>query len=100
MKTVTAQELKKIIALEQNFLLLDVREDFEHEHFNIGGSLMPIVTVLQNLQQIPTDIPVVFYCQKGICNVIVIQKLEEGYGYTNLINLAGGMKASKSETVQ
>lgn len=72
MKTVTAQELKKIIALEQDFLLLDVREDFEHEHFNIGGSLMPMGTVLQNLQQIPTDIPVVFYCQKGIRNVIVI----------------------------
>ena len=72
MKTVTAHELKKIIALEEGFLLVDVREDFEHEHFNIGGSLMPIVTVLQNLQQIPTDIPVVFYCQKGIRNVIVI----------------------------
>ena len=73
MKTVTAQELKKIIALEQDFLLLDVREDFEHEHFNIGGSLMPMGTVLQNLQQIPTDIRVILYCVKGIRSVIVIK---------------------------
>ncbi len=42
MKTVTAQELKKIIASEKDFLLIDVREDFEHEHFNIGGNLMPM----------------------------------------------------------
>ena len=100
MKTITAQELKKIIALDQDFLLLDVREDFEHEHFNIGGSLMPMGTVLQSLQQIPTDIPVILYCEKGIRSVIVIQRLEEGYGYTNLINLTGGMKAWRNETAQ
>ena len=87
MKTVTAQELKKIIASEEDFLLIDVREDFEHEHFNIGGNLMPMGTVPQNLQQISTDKPVIFYCEKGIRSVIVIQRLEEGYGYTNLINL-------------
>ena len=61
---------------------------------------MPMGTVLQNLQQIPTDKPVIFYCEKGIRSVIVIQKLEEGYGYTNLINLAGGMKAWRTETTQ
>ena len=100
MNTITAQELKKTIASEEDFLLIDVREDFEHEHFNIGGNLMPMGTVLQNLQQIPTDKPVIFYCEKGIRSVIVIQKLEEGYGYTNLINLTGGMKAWRNETAQ
>ena len=98
MKTVNTQELKKIIASDEDFLLVDVREDFEHEHFNIGGSLMPMGTVLQNLQQIPTDKPVIFYCEKGIRSVIVIQRLEEGYGYTNLINLTGGMNAWRNET--
>ena len=77
-----------------------MREDFEHEHFNIGGNLMPMGTVLQNLLQIPTDKPVIFYCEKGIRSVIVIQRLEEGYGYTNLINLTGGMKAWRNETAQ
>lgn len=98
MKTVNTQELKKIIASDEDFLLVDVREDFEHEHFNIGGCLMPMGTVLQNVQQIPTDKPVIFYCEKGIRSVIVIQRLEEGYGYTNLINLTGGMNAWRNET--
>ncbi len=101
MKSITAVELqKKIQEKNEDFLLIDVREDFEHEHFNIGGNLMPMGTILQNIQKIPTDKPVIFYCEKGIRSVIVIQKLEEKFGYKNLINLTGGMKAWRSETAQ
>ena len=100
MTSITAIELKKSIAAKEDFLLIDVREDFEHELFNIGGILIPMGTILQNIQKIPTDKRVIFYCEKGIRSVIVIQRLEEGYGYTNLVNLTGGMKAWRSETVQ
>ena len=100
MKTITVQELKKIIASQEDFLLIDVREDCEHQHFNIGGILMPMRTVLQKIQQIPADKPVIFYCEKGIRSVIVIQRLEEAFGYTNLINLTGGMRAWRNETAQ
>ena len=98
MKNITCLELKNIIAEKNDILLIDVREDFEHEHFNIGGSLIPMGTVLQQTHQIPATKPVIFYCEKGIRSVIVIQKLEERFGYTNLVNLTGGMKAWKSET--
>ena len=100
MITITPLELQKSIAVKDNFLLIDVREDFEHEHFNIGGILMPMGTVLQNIDQIPTDKPVIFYCEKGIRSVIIIQRLIETYGFKNLINLLGGMQAWKKETIQ
>ena len=100
MNTITPLELQKSIAVKDNFLLIDVREDFEHEHFNIGGILMPMGTVTQNLVHIPTDKPVIFYCEKGIRSVIIIQRLEDTYSFTNLVNLAGGMQAWKKETVQ
>ena len=100
MITITPLELQKSIAVKDNFLLIDVREDFEHEHFNIGGILMPMDTVLQNIDQIPTDKPVIFYCEKGIRSVIIIQRLEDTYGFKNLINLSGGMQAWKKETIQ
>ena len=100
MTTITPLELQKSIAVKDNFLLIDVREDFEHEHFNIGGILMPMDTVLQNIDQIPTDKPVIFYCEKGIRSVIIIQRLEDTYGFKNLINLSGGMQAWKKETIQ
>ena len=100
MITITQLELQKSIAVKDNFLLIDVREDFEHEHFNIGGILMLMCTVTQNIDQISTDKPVIFYCEKGIRSVIIIQRLEDAYGFTNLVNLAGGMQAWKKETVQ
>ena len=100
MTTITPLELQKNIAVKDNFLLIDVREDFEHEHFNIGGIIMPMGTVTQNIVHIPTDKPVIFYCEKGIRSVIIIQRLEDTYGFTNLVNLAGGMQAWKKETVQ
>ena len=81
-------------------MLIDVREDFEHEHFNIGGILMPMGIVTQNIQNIPTDKPVIFYCEKGMRSVIIITRLEDTYGFTNLVNLTGGMQAWKKETVQ
>ena len=101
MKSITAIELQnKIKSTETDYVLIDVREDFEHEHFNIGGILMPMGNVLQNIKNIPTDKPVIFYCEKGIRSVIVIQRLEQAFGFTNLINLAGGMQAWRSETTQ
>lgn len=100
MTSITAIELKKSIAAKEDFLLIDVRENFEHEQFNIGGSLIPMSSILQNVHKIPTDKPVIFYCEKGIRSVIVIQRLEESHGYKNLINLTGGMRAWRSETAQ
>ena len=100
MTTITPLELQKSIAVKDNFLLIDVREDFEHEHFNIGGILMPMGTVTQSIDHILTDKPVIFYCEKGIRSVIIIQRLEDTYGFKNLVNLAGGMRVWKKEAIQ
>ena len=54
-------------------------------------------TILQNIQNIPTDKPVIFYCEKGIRSAIVIQKLEERLGYTNLINLTGSRRLGETK---
>ena len=57
-------------------------------------------SVMQNINKIPTDKRVVIYCEKGIRTTIIIQKLEEKFGFTNLVNLSGGMQAWKKETIQ
>lgn len=100
MTMITAIELQQKIISKDDFILIDVREDYEHEFFNIGGRLMPMGTILKNIQNIPTDKPVIIYCEKGIRSVIVIQKLEEKFGFSNLVNLTGGMKAWRNDTAQ
>lgn len=91
-------DYKQLLEWQQegkDFDLIDVREEFEHEHFNIGGRNIPLGEIGQNLQHIAQDKAVVVYCAKGIRSVIAIQKLMQK-GYTNLYNLSGGVYALSS----
>jgi adenylyltransferase/sulfurtransferase len=91
--SISVIELQQKINDHDDFILIDVRESFEREHFNIGGLHIPMQTVFERIDDIPKDKKVVLYCQKGIRSMIVIQRLSERYGYQNLINLQGGMEA-------
>ncbi len=94
MTHISPHELKEL--LEQSAVyLLDVREPDEHAAFNIGGNLVPLGEVISQHQNIPTDRTVIVYCKMGIRSQIAIQKLEEKFGYTNLVNLRGGIEAWK-----
>lgn len=90
---ITPQDLKNKITSGEDFFLLDVREEDEREVANIGGAFIPMGEVLANHQQIPTNKPVVIYCRKGVRSAIVIQRLQDKYGLSNLLNLKGGLVA-------
>ena len=92
MTQITTKELDARLAAGEGLVLLDVREEHEREAFNIGGLHIPMVEIASRVNEIPRDATVVVYCAKGIRSVICIQRLE-GYGFTNLINLAGGVAA-------
>jgi rhodanese-related sulfurtransferase len=91
MKQITAQELKEKIACKADFYLVDVREDFEHAAFDIGGELIPFGEIMSKAASIPTDKMVILYCRKGVRSQIAIQRLEDKFGFTNLVNLEGGL---------
>jgi rhodanese-related sulfurtransferase len=94
MTHISPHELKELREQSEVYLL-DVREPDEHAAFNIGGSLVPLGEVISLHQTIPTDRTVIVYCKMGIRSQIAIQKLEEKFGYTNLVNLRGGIEAWK-----
>ena len=73
--------------------LIDVREPYEYEIAHIGGVLIPKGQVESHLNQIPTDQPVVVHCRSGKRSAEVIELLQEKHGYTNLLNLEGGILA-------
>jgi len=78
-------------------LLIDVREPFEHAAYNIGGMLIPLAEVMKNAAVIPKDEPVVLYCHRGVRSRIAIQRLEDKFGFKNLINLHGGLGEKENE---
>ena len=91
MNSIDPKSLHEKLLQHEDLILIDVREPWEHERFNIGGELIPMQTVFARLDKIPKDKPVVFYCQKGIRSALVIQRLQQKFQYQNLLNLSGGM---------
>ncbi len=97
MKSITANELVQLINSKTDFQLIDVREAEEHDEFNIGGTLIPLAQITQQHQQVAKEKPVIVYCRKGIRSQIAIQRLQDKFYFTNLINLTGGTEAWKRE---
>lgn len=84
------------MASGKDLVLVDVREQWERDLYNIGGLHLPMSELGGRMNELPRDKDAVLYCEKGVRSVIIIQRLEEA-GFTNLINLAGGMKAWKEQ---
>ena len=95
MKSITVSALKEKIDNKEDFQLIDVREPAEYAEFNIGGELMPLHDIVQQLDKIDTVKPVILYCRKGIRSQMAIQRLQQKFPFTNLFNLIGGTEAWK-----
>lgn len=89
-------------------LILDVRGADEYKAAHIPGALnIHAGRVMQNLQRIPKDRPVVLHCLGGDRSSTAISALLAA-GYSNVSNLTGGIKAwqeqgfptEKGETLQ
>ena len=92
MEQISVKQLQKKLAEEEDLFLLDVREEYEHKEFNIGGKLIPLDQIVRKAAEIPMEKPVIVYCRKGIRSQIAIQRLEQKFNFANLINLAGGIQ--------
>jgi rhodanese-related sulfurtransferase len=93
MKEITAQQLQEKLQKKDEFQLIDVREEYEFEAANIGGDLIPMSDVFDNVDKIDRNKMVVIYCRSGNRSGVVIQALEKQFGFTNLYNLKGGILA-------
>ena len=90
---IDVQELKDWRDAGKDHVLIDVREPYEYGIADIGGDLVPLATVLESTARIPKDVPVVVQCRSGARSAKAIRQLEDAHGYTNLVNLTGGILA-------
>ena len=63
---ISAQELKNKIENCDDFQLIDLREKYEFDEFNIGGINIPMDEVLKNIKKLSLTKPIVFYCNEGL----------------------------------
>ncbi len=95
MQTITVEALKAKIDAGDQIHLVDVREPHEHSDFNIGGVLLPLGQVQTMQVDAIEDLKnqeVFVYCRSGnrsgqACLIL------ETMGFTNLVNVSGGMLA-------
>lgn len=95
-KEITVQELKQKMDAKEDFQLIDVREKHEYDFVNLGAELIPLNTVLDNVEKFSRDKQVIVHCKGGVRSAKAIQVLEEK-GFTNLYNLKGGIVAYAKE---
>jgi adenylyltransferase/sulfurtransferase len=88
----TVQELKQRRDSGEDLFVLDVREPYEYQIANIGGTLIPQNEVPQRLAEIDRNREIVVQCRSGGRSQRIAEFLAQ-QGYPNVKNLAGGILA-------
>lgn len=94
MEDITVAQLKEKMDNNEDFVLIDVREPYEAEAYNIGAKLIPLGSLGASLPDLADikDKEIVVHCRSGARSASAKQ-IMEGAGFTKVRNLLGGMLA-------
>jgi len=99
MKQMTAVELQDYLATGVSAVKIDVREAHELQNGVMDGAIhIPMQTIPDKLAELENhkNDPIILICRSGMRSDQVGQYMEQ-LGYTNLINLVGGMNGWAAE---
>ena len=95
MTNISVAKLKERMGSNDPLNLLDVREPDERLEFNIGGVFIPLgqVMIMQTdeIENLKNE-EIICYCRSGKRSMQAAMMLET-FGFTNVVNLDGGMIA-------
>lgn len=90
---VSVEEFKSWRESGEKVELIDVREPYEREIAEIGGTSIPMDRLHDSAGEIPRDRKVVVHCRSGQRSAKAVRELRDSYGFDNLYNLKGGILA-------
>lgn len=98
MKEITVQELKEKKEAGDEFLLIDVREQFEYFVSNLEGEHIALGQLETRVEQLDSykETEVIIMCRTGARSANACSFLER-HGFTNVANLKGGITAWAKE---
>ena len=91
---ISVQGLKAKMDNKEDFVLIDVREKYEYEEFNIGGKLIPlgeIMGALEDLEEFKGK-EIIIHCRSGKRSAMAQQLMLQA-GFSDVKNLVGGVLA-------
>lgn len=90
-KEIAPKDLRARLNAGDDLMLIDVREDWEVKQAKLAEAIhIPMDEIPDSLDRIPKDKTIVFICKMGSRSEAVADWLES-QGYTNILNLSGGM---------
>lgn len=89
---ISVTEAKKIMDENPDVVVIDVREPHEFEICEIGGDLVPLATVQDNLDKYDKDAHILVHCRAGGRSAKAVD-LMRSKGFTNTWNVQGGILA-------
>jgi rhodanese-related sulfurtransferase len=90
-QNITPTELSARLDSGEDMLIVDIREHWELQINGLKGAVhIPLGDFPAALRAIPEDKPVVIICHTGRRSAYLVDWLDM-QGYTNVLNLAGGL---------
>jgi len=96
-KEITVTQLYDWIQKGKKFQLIDVREPYEFDIVNLGGTLIPKGQILEHIDELNGDNDIVILCRSGKRSHDVVKLLDHQTHLKNIYNLKGGILAWAKE---
>ena len=93
MNVMTIMQFKALVDSGSPYQLIDVREYHETEICSLGGEHIPMGDLMENLDKLRKDIPVIFHCRSGKRSLAVLETLMAKTDLDNITSLEGGILA-------
>ncbi len=92
MEDITVEELRHRIGNGETLHIIDVREEWEYEEYNIGAQLIPLAQLMVQVDAITQykDVELILHCRSGARSAQAKQFLSSK-GFSKVRNLLGGM---------
>lgn len=94
MEDITVSELREKLQNKEEFVFIDVREEWEYEEDNLGAENIPLGQLPYELDQLEKykEKEIVLQCRSGARSGNA-KKFMESHGFTKVRNLLGGILA-------
>jgi rhodanese-related sulfurtransferase len=100
MRSITATELNQALLRGEDYMIIDIREPYEHAACSIDAIHIPMGEICEKSAELPTDRSIVIMCRSGKRAEAVANMLASDHGMNNIYLLEGGITAWRDEVDQ
>ena len=94
---IPAHTFKTHFEQSDNAVLIDVREEYEHEDENLGGRNIPMGEVLSKVDELTHFSHIYLYCKSGKRSKAIAYNLAKELDRSSIYSCQGGIQACKED---